>query len=163
MAAQDARVAYLASKLDEALGIGLSHVNATLADKVAEVQDFFKAEGRKKLIFFLQPLEVLNDAGDYVQQGDQERLFLTTGEEQRLRGRCFYFVKVDPTKGVDAKTIDTAISFGEVSGGTDGGCWSRSRRHFVRSFRRFSSTRNLGAREQKKKSTIFWRYWTNST
>ena len=87
MAAQDARVSYLASKLDEALGIGLSHVNATLADKVAEVQDFFKAEGRKKLIFFLQPLEVLNDAGDYVQQGDQERLFLTTGEEQRLRGR----------------------------------------------------------------------------
>jgi len=121
MAAQDARISYIASKLDEALGIGLSQVNATLADKAADVQDFFKAEGRKKLIFFLQPLESLNDAGDYVQQGDQERLFLTSGEEQRLRGRCFYFVKVDPSKGVDAKSIDTAISFGEISGGSNGG------------------------------------------
>ena len=121
MATQDARITYLASKLEDALGIGLSQVNATLADKAADVQDFFKAEGRKKLIFFLQPLEVLNDAGDYVQQNDHERLFLTTGEEQRLRGRCFYFVKVDPNKGVDAKSIDTAISFGEISGGSNGG------------------------------------------
>ena len=78
-----------------------------------EINDLLQPKGQKKLLFFYQsPAE--GDTG-WGADKNQPELFISNGESERLRGRCIYFVRVNP-KGADARTVDTDLICGEILG-----------------------------------------------
>lgn len=55
------------------------------------------------------------ESADGTQPTSAERLTFTTGERERLRGRCVFFVRLQP-KAVDLKSFDTDVISGELTG-----------------------------------------------
>ena len=45
----------------------------------------------------------------------RNRLTISDGREDNLTGKCVYFARVNP-KGVDVKTIETDVAYGEILG-----------------------------------------------
>ena len=59
--------------------------------------------------------------GDYVQVGTQKKLFVTSGEMDRLREHAVYFIRMN-TKGIGEKTVEQDMAAGEVRGSVLVGC-----------------------------------------
>eukprot|EP00854_Cymbomonas_tetramitiformis_P001067 gene1068-1616_t len=79
---------------------------------VAKLDDFFRANGPWKLIFYYQIPEQEGPDGHYVLNGTEEKLFWTTGEVEKLSGKAVYFLRNNP-KGVTDKTEQDILS-GEI-------------------------------------------------
>jgi len=107
----DARVQYIQERLEAGLdGFSPTPSVASFLDQAKNkqvLQDFFKGgpDSISKLVFFCQPSP--NEPN-----GKNKLSFIT---EDNLTGKCIYFVCINP-KGVDAKTIETDIAYGEILG-----------------------------------------------
>ena len=107
----DARVNYIQERMEQSLaGTDYSPSVESLLGQSKSRQimtEFFKAEGPDKIIFFCQ-----RPAG--VSEG-KCKLQFSTGRDELLTGKCCYFTRVS-LKGVDPKSLETDISFGEIIG-----------------------------------------------
>jgi hypothetical protein len=107
----DARVTYIRDRLEQSLsGTDYSPTVETLLSQGKSKQvldDFFKPDGPDRIIFFCQP-----PAG---QSGGRCKLQFSTGRDELLTGKCCYFTRVN-VKGIDAKSVETDMSFGEIVG-----------------------------------------------
>eukprot|EP00961_Rhodomonas_salina_P206903 2793227-Rhodomonas_salina.2 len=106
---------WICNKLKEALGTADANlVDAALKDANQQVQAFIGADGPLKIMFFFQLPEAETDFGEFITTGSKPKLFFTTGERERVRGRCFFFVRMNNTKAMDMKNVETDITYGEV-------------------------------------------------
>jgi len=109
----DPRIAYLQERLEQGLeGWNPSPSVSALLDQAKTKQvlaDFFKGEpeGQSKLVFFCQPANS--------EPSGRNRLTISNGREENLTGKCIYFTRVNP-KGVDVKTLETDVAYGEILG-----------------------------------------------
>jgi len=116
MASLSAHARYIAEKLSEVASIDIHVVEAAVHDALPQINAFMGADGPLKLIFFYQIPEIATEAGEFMTAGSKPKLFLTSGERERCRGKCFYFVRIGSTvKPLDIKNADTDIAYGEVS------------------------------------------------
>ncbi|XP_010787220.1 dynein heavy chain 5, axonemal-like [Notothenia coriiceps] len=115
-AALDPRHRYLISRLEDAGTLGGAEVEDALIsdDKFSLVEDFFAANGSKKLMFFYQDdlssVEVTNSATD------QRKLFLTTGCSERLLGKCLFFLRTTD-KAITTANVQQEVNFGMLACG----------------------------------------------
>jgi dynein heavy chain len=108
-------VQWIANKLKEALGAADGHLaDAAVKDASTNVTAFVGADGPLKIMFFFQLPEAETDSGEFITTGSKPKLFFTTGERERVRGRCFFFVRMNNAKALDIKNIETDITYGEV-------------------------------------------------
>ena len=106
---------WIANKLKEALGPDGHLADGAVKDAQQQVQALVGADGPLKIMFFFQLPEAETDFGEYITiQGAKPKLFFTTGERERVRGRCFYFVRMNNAKALDIKSIETDMTYGEV-------------------------------------------------
>ena len=75
------------------------------------VSAFFEPDGPQKLMFVYQPGEPSAEGGDSAPASLQ----LTSGELERLTGKCVYFVRTG-LKGVSERTLEQDMMMGMVSG-----------------------------------------------
>jgi dynein heavy chain len=80
-----------------------------------EIKAFYEPAGPPKLLFYHQVPEVENADGDFVQVGSAKKLFVTSGELDRLREHAVYFVRTNP-RGVSDKSVEQDVMAGEVRG-----------------------------------------------
>lgn len=107
----DERHSYLVDKIRQTFpALSRSAIESYLQkeDVYSEIESFFKADGVGKLLFVHQVREEETEGGDWVQIGDKPELHLTTGEKERVKGKCCYFVRV-AEKGVDKKTVGKSL------------------------------------------------------
>eukprot|EP00899_Mesostigma_viride_P009796 jgi/Mesvir1/18818/Mv04309-RA.2 len=114
----DGRHKWLAGKIASAYGFK----DATIPEKLLsdhavskQVYDFCSPTGPVKLMFFYQVPEKENADGEFVPIGEKPVLFLTNGDNEKLRGKAVYFIRIN-NKGIAEKTIEQDVTFGEVLG-----------------------------------------------
>ena len=73
------------------------------------VSAFFEPDGPQKLMFVYQPGEPSAEGGDSAPASLQ----LTSGELERLTGKCVYFVRTG-LKGVSERTLEQDMMMGMV-------------------------------------------------
>lgn len=105
----DPRVKYIQDRVDQSL-VGWDFtppVETLLASARGKqiLDDFFKPDGPPKLLLFCQ-----ESAGS-----SKAKLQFSTGREEALTGKCMFFTRIN-TKGVDQKSVETDILFGEIMG-----------------------------------------------
>mmetsp|Transcript_13743 Transcript_13743/g.31844 ORF Transcript_13743/g.31844 Transcript_13743/m.31844 type:complete len:4493 (+) Transcript_13743:136-13614(+) len=109
----DARSKWIISKIQESLGPEhKSEVESVFANSKNQtvIQQFFGADGPPKLIFFFQPR-----VNEYGEERGEPHLFLTTGDQDKMSGRCFYVIRLS-AKGVDPKNCEADMAYGELQG-----------------------------------------------
>ncbi|KAM6971581.1 LOW QUALITY PROTEIN: dynein axonemal heavy chain 8-like [Tautogolabrus adspersus] len=117
----DARHKYLINRLVDAATLGEPEVEDALLsdDKFSLIDDFFAANGSRKLIFFYQSLKQnpysslaspVNVAPSAV---DQRKLFLTTGSSEPLLGKCLFFLRTTD-KAISTANIQQEVNFGSL-------------------------------------------------
>jgi hypothetical protein len=105
----DARTQYIQERLEAGLeGWDPSPSVSSFLEQAKNKQvlaDFYQggAQNVNKLVFFCQPTE----------KNGKNKLSFLPGDN--LTGKCVYFVCVNP-KGVDQKTCETDIAYGEILG-----------------------------------------------
>ncbi|CAJ1081553.1 dynein axonemal heavy chain 5 isoform X1 [Xyrichtys novacula] len=118
-AALDARHRYLISRLVDAGTVGGPEVeDALLSDeKFGLIEDFFAANGSRKLMFFCQS-EKQNQSISYSTSVDaappaasQRKLFITTGSSEPLLGRCLFFLRTTD-KAITTANVQQEVNFG---------------------------------------------------
>ncbi|XP_047424698.1 dynein axonemal heavy chain 5-like [Mugil cephalus] len=116
----DARHKYLISRLADAVALGELELEDVLIsdDKFSLIQDFFAANGSKKLIFFSQNVKqnlsssVNSSFVDSVSSAvTQRKLFLTTGSSEPLLGKCLFFLRTTD-KAITSANIQQEVNFG---------------------------------------------------
>ena len=116
MAGLNANARYIAEKLSDAVGVDMHVAEAAVHESIATIQAFMGAEGPLKLIFFYQIPEMATENGEFITTGSKPKLFLTTGEKERCRGKAYYFVRTgNGSKPIDPKNLDQEIAYGEIS------------------------------------------------
>ncbi|XP_028288430.1 dynein heavy chain 5, axonemal [Parambassis ranga] len=105
----DARHKYLMTRLADAVALTEAEVEDALIsdDKFALIQDFFAANGSKKLIFFYQ--SSLSSSVDVMTSG-QKKLFLTTGSSEPLLGTCLFFLRTTD-KAITTANVQQEVNF----------------------------------------------------
>ncbi|XP_071819604.1 dynein axonemal heavy chain 5-like isoform X1 [Apostichopus japonicus] len=118
----DARHAFLFEKLAEAIGIELTQVeDSVLGDEKFDlIEDFFKTDGSRKLMFFYQEgsgreslysrAGTMPDSSSVTAQQAQKRLFITNGTSDPLSGMCYFFLRITP-KAITTANIAQEINF----------------------------------------------------
>ncbi|XP_078698147.1 dynein axonemal heavy chain 5-like [Branchiostoma floridae x Branchiostoma belcheri] len=119
----DERHRYLFTKLADALSLDLTAVeDGILGDEKFDlIEEFFGADGAKKLMFFYQDAslnrEMTSSRAETSQSmGGPKRLFLTTGQDEPLLGQCLFFLRTTP-KGITVENISKEVNFGSVEAG----------------------------------------------
>ncbi|XP_060921113.1 dynein axonemal heavy chain 5 [Labrus mixtus] len=117
----DARHKYLINRLVDAGTLGEPEVEDALLsdDKFSLIDDFFAANGSRKLIFFYQSLKqnpysshasAVNVAPSAVAQ---RKLFITTGSSEPLLGKCLFFLRTTD-KAITTANIQQEVNFGSL-------------------------------------------------
>ncbi|XP_072018853.1 LOW QUALITY PROTEIN: dynein axonemal heavy chain 5-like [Amphiura filiformis] len=120
----DARHQFIFGKLAESIRIEITQVEDFLLgdDKFDLLENFFAANGPRKLMFFYQEApsrETLYSrngvgaTGSVANQPTQKRLFLTTGAAEGLNGMCYFFIR-SSSKAITASNIANEVNFGSV-------------------------------------------------
>jgi hypothetical protein len=118
MAGLNAGARFIAEKLSEGVGVEIRVAEAAVQECLSTINAFMGADGPLKLIFFYQIPEIATDSGEYIAAGTKPKLFLTSGEKERCRGKVYYFTRAGTTtKAIDPKNLDADISYGEISAG----------------------------------------------
>ncbi|XP_074550150.1 dynein axonemal heavy chain 5 [Halichoeres trimaculatus] len=116
----DARHKYLISRLVDAGTLGEHEVeDALLSDeKFRLIEDFFAANGSKKLMFFYQ--SVKQSLSGYSSSLDvappdvsQRKLFITTGSSEPLLGKCLFFLRTTD-KAITTANVQQEVNFGSL-------------------------------------------------
>ncbi|XP_029955923.1 dynein heavy chain 5, axonemal [Salarias fasciatus] len=129
-AALDARHKYLITRLADASSLGEPEVEDALVsdDKFSLIDDFFIANGSKKLIFFYQPFNqnLLPSRSSFSDVANsvvpQRKLFLSTGTSEALVGKCFFFLRTTE-KAITTANVQQEVNFSVLDSG-DGGVLS---------------------------------------
>ncbi|XP_026147559.1 dynein heavy chain 5, axonemal isoform X2 [Mastacembelus armatus] len=115
----DARHKYLISRLADAVSQGEAAVEDALItdDKFNLIDEFFAANGSKKLIFFYQNVKK-NLSSSHSAFADvaasavpQQKLFLTTGSSEPLLGKCLFFLRITD-KVITTANVQQEVNFG---------------------------------------------------
>jgi hypothetical protein len=118
MATFSAVARFVADKLSDGVGVDVRVAEAAVQECITTINSFMGPDGPLKLIFFYQIPEIVTDSGDYIAAGVKPKLFLTSGEKERCRGKVFYFTRIGASaKAIDPKNLDTEVSYGEISSG----------------------------------------------
>ncbi|KAL7373953.1 hypothetical protein ABVT39_018239 [Epinephelus coioides] len=115
----DARHKYLISRLVDARTLVEPEVEDALIsdDKFSLIDDFFAANGSKRLIFFYQNVKQhlssshscsVDVAASAV---TQKKFFLTTGSSEPLLGKCLFFLRTTD-KAITTANIQQEVNFG---------------------------------------------------
>ena len=116
MAALNANAKYIAEKLSESVGVDLHVAEVAINENLTTINAFMAVDGPLKLIFFYQIPEISTDQGDFLQNGSKPKLFLTTGERERCRGKAYYFIRLgNSSKPLEQKNLEQDISYGEIT------------------------------------------------
>ncbi|XP_076014466.1 dynein axonemal heavy chain 5 [Genypterus blacodes] len=123
-AALDSRHKYLNSRLATTGILGETEVEDALIsdEKFGMIQDFFAADGSKKLMFFYQDMVSANHSsfGEAPRAAQaQKKLFLTTGGSEPLLGMCLFFLRTTD-KAITTANIHQEVSFGMLDGSDSG-------------------------------------------
>ncbi|XP_067341566.1 dynein axonemal heavy chain 5 isoform X2 [Channa argus] len=111
-ASLDARHKYLISRLVDAGTLGEMEIEDVLVsdEKFSLIDDFFAANGSKKLIFFYQNVKNLSSGlSSFVDA--QKKLFLTTGSSEPLLGKCLFFLRTTD-KAITTANVQQEVNFG---------------------------------------------------
>jgi hypothetical protein len=118
MAGLSAGAKFVAEKLSDGVGVDIRVAEQAVQECSATVSAFMGPDGPLKLIFFYQIPEIATDSGEYIAAGTKPKLFLTSGEKERCRGKVYYFARIGPsTKAIDPKNLEIEVSYGEISSG----------------------------------------------
>jgi hypothetical protein len=118
MAGMSAGARFIAEKLSDGVGVDIRVAEAAVQECSTTIHAFMGADGPLKLIFFYQIPEIVTDSGEYIATGTKPKLFLTSGEKERCRGKVYYFARIGPSaKAIDPKNLDTEVCYGEISAG----------------------------------------------
>ncbi|XP_042366785.1 dynein axonemal heavy chain 5 [Plectropomus leopardus] len=126
-AALDARHKYLISRLVDAGTLPEAEAEDAVIsdDKFGLIDDFFAANGSKKLIFFYQSVKQ-NLSSSHLSSVDaaasavaDRKLFLTTGSSERLEGKCLFFLRIT-NKAITTANVQQEVNFGMLDC-SDGG------------------------------------------
>jgi hypothetical protein len=118
MTGMNAGAKFIAEKLSDGVGVEIRVAEAAVQECLMTINAFMGADGPLKLIFFYQIPEIATDSGEYIAAGTKPKLFLTSGEKERCRGKVFYFTRTgNSMKAIDPKNLDTEICYGELSSG----------------------------------------------
>ncbi|TKS87316.1 Dynein heavy chain 5, axonemal [Collichthys lucidus] len=115
----DARHKYLISRLVDAGTLAEPEVEDALIsdDKFSLIDDFFVANGSKKLIFFYQTVKqnLPSTHPSFVDVAAsalaQRKLFLTTGSSEPLLGKCLFFLRTTD-KAITTANVQQEVNFG---------------------------------------------------
>ncbi|KAM9337116.1 dynein axonemal heavy chain 5 [Symphorus nematophorus] len=115
----DSRHKYLISRLVDAGTLGEPEVEDALIsdDKFSLIDDFFAANGSKKLIFFYQNVKQNLSSGpsSFVDVSTsavaQRKLFLATGSSEPLLGKCLFFLRTTD-KAITTANVQQEVNFG---------------------------------------------------
>ncbi|XP_064627182.1 dynein axonemal heavy chain 5-like isoform X2 [Lineus longissimus] len=116
----DQRHTYLFQKLGDSLGLDVSAVEDFLLtdEKFDLIDEFFKAGGSRKLIFYYQ--EIVREAmfsrtetSSVINANPQKKLFITNGKCEGLTGLCFHFLKITD-KPITVQNIAQEVNYGIV-------------------------------------------------
>ncbi|XP_072567808.1 dynein axonemal heavy chain 5 [Paramormyrops kingsleyae] len=130
----DVRHKYLISKLADGAGLVEGEVEETLIsdDKFSLIEDFFAANGSKKLIFFYQDVKLRQN--NHLSWSDmaspsqcQKKLFITTGSAEGLAGTCLFFLRITD-KAITTSNVSQEVNFGMLD------CSSGNILHSVETF-----------------------------
>ncbi|XP_030612273.1 dynein heavy chain 5, axonemal [Archocentrus centrarchus] len=118
-AALDARHKYLISRLADGESLEEPEVeDAIISDeKFSLIDEFFAANGSKKLIFFYQNVNqnLSTRHSSFVDGSNsavaQRKLFLTTGNAEPLLGKCFFFLRTTE-KAITTANVQQEVNFG---------------------------------------------------
>ncbi|XP_053268003.1 dynein axonemal heavy chain 5 [Pleuronectes platessa] len=123
----DARHKYLISRLADAGTLGEAEVEDAVIsdDKFRLIDDFFAANGSKKLIFFYQDMKqnlssTQSSSVDVLSSAvAQRKLFLTTANSEPLLGKCLFFLRTTD-KAITPANIQQEVTLGllDCSGGS---------------------------------------------
>ena len=127
----DSRHSYLFSMVGIALGKSEEQVTdiAIADDRWGCIDDFFKVGGAKKLMWYYQepkPGDFLS--GQSVKDNQSvafhkepgKKLFLTTGHEEALRGKAFFFLRLANDKAITVRNINDVL-FNQLDATRPGG------------------------------------------
>ncbi|XP_051538163.1 dynein axonemal heavy chain 5 [Myxocyprinus asiaticus] len=88
-------------------------------DKFHMFQEFFAANGSRRLMFFYQAIQMLNTGNESTNLATgHKKLFLTMGSEESLNGLCVLFLR-SSEKAVTSTNISQEVTFTKLDG-TDG-------------------------------------------
>ncbi|KAM4605979.1 LOW QUALITY PROTEIN: dynein axonemal heavy chain 5 [Polymixia lowei] len=115
----DGRHKYLVSKLVDTGTLGETEVEDALIsdDKFSLIEEFFAANGSKRLIFFYQEVtqslssSPLFAVEPVVSSPGQKKLFLTTGTSEPLLGKCLFFLRTTD-KTITTANVQQEVNFG---------------------------------------------------
>ncbi|KAI3354988.1 hypothetical protein L3Q82_004780 [Scortum barcoo] len=115
----DARHKYLISRLVDGGTVGEPEVEDALIsdEKFSLIDEFFAANGSKKLIFFYQNVKqnLSSSHSSFVDTATsavaQRKLFLTTGSSEPLLGKCLFFLRTTD-KAITTANIQQEVNFG---------------------------------------------------
>ncbi|XP_071340329.1 dynein axonemal heavy chain 5 isoform X1 [Trachinotus anak] len=115
----DTRHKYLISRLADATALGEAEVEDALIsdDKFSLIDDFFAANGSKKLIFFYQDVKqsLSSSHSSFVDAAAsavaQMKLFLSTGSSEPLLGKCLFFLRTTD-KAITSANVQQEVNFG---------------------------------------------------
>ncbi|XP_049912492.1 dynein axonemal heavy chain 5 [Epinephelus moara] len=115
----DARHKYLISRLVDARTLVEPEVEDALIsdDKFSLIDDFFAANGSKRLIFFYQNVKQhlssshLCSVDVAASAVTQKKFFLTTGSSEPLLGKCLFFLRTTD-KAITTANIQQEVNFG---------------------------------------------------
>ncbi|XP_039610084.1 dynein heavy chain 5, axonemal-like [Polypterus senegalus] len=125
----DARHRYLISLLSHGIGLTEADVEEFIVsdDKFGAIEDFFAANGTKKMTFFYQEISQGNSRKQSVpswvesssSSPNQKKLFISTGGEEELTGLCAFFLRT-MEKSITPQNILQEVYFGilNCSGGS---------------------------------------------
>jgi len=112
----DARHKWIFTKVAETLGVDAPVVQDAVSrsNKLGIVTEFFKETSPRKLLFYYQPPQAVNEYGETVTQADAKpKLFVTDGQQEALRGKCVYFLRVT-AKSVTPARIEEEVIYGQI-------------------------------------------------
>ncbi|XP_069368231.1 dynein axonemal heavy chain 5 isoform X1 [Paralichthys olivaceus] len=122
----DARHKYLIGRLADAGMLGEAEVEDAVIsdDKFRLIEDFFAANGSKKLIFFCQDVKqnlssTQSSSVDVSSADAQRKLFLTTANSEPLLGKCLFFLRTTD-KAITTANVQQEVNLGLLDCG-DGG------------------------------------------
>lgn len=119
----DERHEYLLSTIANCLGLEKSEVEDGILEdsQIQAMDDFFKADGSKQIMFFYQEPEAIEREGvEHVRLGasgnkpiksNKPKVFVTNGYEVALHGQCLMFYRANPSQAITATNITQEISF----------------------------------------------------
>ncbi|NXN16944.1 DYH5 protein, partial [Indicator maculatus] len=114
----DERHRYLTSRLADGIGISEQQVEEAIIsdDKFQLIEQFFAADGLKKLLFFYQGVLQQKSNASLRPDGStnsllQKKLFITMGSTEDFTGTCAFFLRTSD-KAITASNVSQEVNFG---------------------------------------------------